>query len=213
MPIQIRENRLPAPAARLLWLTVAQLALAFILYIPLVFALPMWLGAIVLAGLTLVAALLAGSSRGARITARTVWIVIALLRWFAIGWCAYECLFLGYDAESCADACASIAAIVCALAAVFLPTAAVAVAKGQRHADGMFALLASLVNFLVAIFLHGYEPLGIGTVLRITDGAPAWIATAVNVLALLLAGAILVAAFLACPIREPKKSRKKDKEA
>ena len=212
MPIQIRENRLPVPATRLLWLTVAQLVLAFVLYIPLVFALPLWLGAIVLAGITLVAALCAGFSRGARVTARVIWVLIAVIRWFAVVWCAYECLFLGYDAESCADACAATAAIVCALSAVWLPTTAVSVALGRRHADGMFALLASVVNLLFAIFLHGYEPLGIGTILRITDGAPAWVAVAVNVIALLLAAAVAVAAFLACPAREPKQPRGKQKE-
>lgn len=208
MPVQIRENRLPVPAARLIWLTVAQLALAFILYIPLVLSLPIWLGAVVLAGLALIAALYAGSSRGARITARTVWVAAAVVRWFAVVWCAYECLFLGYDAESIADTCASCAAIVCAISAVFLPSVAVAVAKGQRHTDGMFALLATIVNFLMAIFLHGYEPLSIGTILRITDGAPAWIAIAVNIAALVLAGAVLVAAFFACPAREPKNKEK-----
>ena len=210
MPIQIRENHLPVPAARLLWLTVAQLVLALILYIPRVLSLPIWLGAVVLAGLTYIVALRVGDSRGARITARVMWVVVAVLRWFAVVWCAYECLFIGYDAESVADTCAGCAAIVCALAAAWLPSAAVAVAKGQRHADGMFALLAAIVNFLVAIFLHGYEPLGIGTILRITDGAPAWIAIAVNILALLLAGAVLVAAFLALPAREPKAPRAKE---
>ena len=210
MPIQIRENRPPVSAIRLLWLTVAQLVLAFVLYIPLVFSLPMWLGTIVLAGLTLIAALCGNHFKGARITARILWILIAIVRWFAVVWGVYECLFLGFDAASCIDTCASVAAIVCAISAVWLPTVAAAVAVGQRHFDGMIALTASLTNFLFAIFLHGYEPLGIGTILRITDGAPAWIAIAVNLIALLLAGAVMVAAFLACPAREPKKAHAKE---
>ncbi|MBR3289800.1 MAG: hypothetical protein IKI63_03365 [Clostridia bacterium] len=210
MSIQIREQHLPAPAARLLWLTVAQLVLAFILYIPLVLAPPVWVGMLALAGLTLIAALCVRFSRGARVTARTLWILAALVRWFAVGWCVYECLFLGYDAESCADACASVAAVVCAISAVWLPVGAVAVARGQQHFDGMLVLLASIFNLLVSLFLHGYEPLGIGTILRITEGAPAWIAIAVNLIALILAGAIAVAAFLACPVREPKKPHTKE---
>jgi len=207
MPIQIRENRLPVSATRLLWLTVAQLALALVLYIPLVFSPVVWLSALALAGLTLIAALGARGSRGARVTVRTVCILSAVLRWFAVMWCAYECLFLGYDAESCLDACASVAAIVCALSAAFLPAAAIAVAVGQRHADGMIVLLSSITNLLMAIFLHGVEPFAIGTILRITDTAPAWIAIAVNVLAVLVAGAVTVAAFFACPARAPKKPR------
>lgn len=210
MPIQIHKSRLPEPAARLLRLTAAQLVLAFVLYIPLVFAWPVWGGTLVLAGLTLIAALNARSSRGARAAARTLWILAALVRWFAIGWCVYECLFLGYDAESCADTCAATAAIVCAISAVWLPAAAVAVALGQRHFDGMAALLTSIFNLLVSVFLHGYEPFGMHTVRRITDGAPAWIAIAVNLIALILAGAVAVAAFLACPAREPKKPRAKE---
>ena len=100
MPVQIRENHPPKAAMRLLWLTVAQLALALILYIPRVFSLPLWIGMLILAAVILIPSLNVAESGGARATARFFWILISVLRWFAIIWCVYECLFLGFDAAS-----------------------------------------------------------------------------------------------------------------
>ena len=217
MRSNVLKTPMPASAARLLWLTVAQLVLAFIIYVPFALGWPVWLGSIVLAGLTAAAALYFGQRRGVRIAARAVWILVAVARWLIVAGCVYACVFwghetgidLGYDAASRINLCAGYAAAVCAIAATWMPAIALAVAAEQRHFDGIIALLASLFNFLVAIFLHGYEPLGIGAVRRITDSAPAWLAAGVNAIAVVLALGILVAAFFALPAREPKKPRAK----
>lgn len=179
--------------------SIIQLCWNFLFFIPCAFSWVIWGLLLIVSGCT---AWL--SYKKAGMAPRVIWVIAALVRWFAIAWAVYECIFLGFDTESIWDICMMVAALVFTIGVMFLPAMAFSIKRHVGRKEGKYATLLSSFCLAFGLCIHGVEPFKVGTILRLTSvlNFPSVIEIICCVLSVLLTVFVFVLSIMALPVKE-----------